>query len=102
MRPDDRLRPPPQGALTHDGLAVADPYNTYVFGGLPPGPIASPGAAALEAAVAPADVPFLYFVAVGDGSGGHRFAVSYEEHLANVARLRRTRAAQETALGSPR
>ena len=90
------------GALTHDGLAVDDPYNTYVFAGLPPGPIASPGAAALEAAVAPADVPFLYFVAVGDGSGGHRFAVSYEEHLANVARLRRTRAAQETALGAPR
>ena len=90
------------GTLTHDGLAVDDPYNTYLFGGLPPGPIASPGAAALEAAVAPADVAFLYFVAAGDGSGEHRFAVSYEEHLANVALLRRARAAQETALGAPR
>jgi UPF0755 protein len=90
------------GTLTHDGLAVDDPYNTYVYPGLPPGPIANPGAAALEAAVAPADVPFLYFVAVGDGSGAHRFAVSYEEHLANVDRFRRTRAAQETALGAPR
>ena len=90
------------GALTHDGLAVDDPYNTYLFGGLPPGPIASPGAASLEAAVAPADVPFLYFVAVGDGSGAHRFAVSYDEHLANVARFRSARAAQETAVGAPR
>lgn len=90
------------GTLTHDGLAVDDPYNTYVAGGLPPGPIANPGAAALEAAVTPADVPFLYFVAVGDGSGQHRFAVTYDEHLANVSRLRRTRAAQETASGAPR
>ena len=90
------------GALTHEGLALDDPYNTYVQPGLPPGPIASPGAAALEAAVAPADVPYLYFVAVGDGSGEHRFAVTYDEHLANVARFRRARAAQETASGAPR
>ncbi|MRR11959.1 endolytic transglycosylase MltG, partial [bacterium] len=90
------------GSLTHDGLALDDPYNTYVAGGLPPGPIASPGAAALEAAVAPADVPFLYFVAVGDGSGAHRFADSYDEHLANVGRFRRARAAQETPSGAPR
>ena len=90
------------GTLTHDGLAVDDPYNTYVAGGLPPGPIASPGAAALEASVAPADVPFLYFVAVGDGSGAHRFASSYDEHLTNVDRFRRTRAAQETPSGAPR
>ena len=90
------------GALTHEGLALDDPYNTYVASGLPPGPIASPGAAALEAAVAPAAVPFLYFVAVGDGSGEHRFAATYDEHLVNVARLRRARAAQETASGAPR
>ncbi len=90
------------GALTREGLAVDDPYNTYVVPGLPPGPIANPGAAALEAAVAPADVPYLYFVAVGDGSGAHRFAVSYDDHLANVDRFRRTRAAQETAFLAPR
>ncbi len=90
------------GALTREGLAVDDPYNTYVNGGLPPGPIASPGAAALEAAVAPADVPYFYFVAAGDGSGEHRFAVTYDEHLANVSRFRRARAAQETASGAPR
>ena len=90
------------GALTHEGLAVDDPYNTYTRAGLPPGPIASPGAAALEAAVAPADVPYLYFVAVGDGSGEHRFSVTYDEHLGNVARFRRARAGRETVSGAPR
>jgi UPF0755 protein len=90
------------GDLTREGLAFDDPYNTYVCPGLPPGPIASPGAAALEAAVAPADVPYLYFVAIGNGSGEHRFAVTYDEHLVNVARFRRARAAQETAAGAPR
>ena len=90
------------GALTHEGLAVDDPYNTYTRAGLPPGPIASPGAAALEAAVAPADVPYLYFVAVGDGSGEHRFSVTYNEHLGNVARFRRARAGRETVSGAPR
>ncbi len=90
------------GTLTREGLAIDDPYNTYARGGLPPGPIASPGAAALEAAVSPADVPWLYFVAVGDGSGAHRFAVTYDEHLANVALFRRARAAQETASRAPR
>lgn len=90
------------GTLTRESLAVDDPWNTYARAGLPPGPIASPGAAALEAAVAPAQVPFLYFVAAGDGSGEHRFAVSYEEHLANVGLYRRARAARETASGAPR
>ena len=90
------------GVLGHEGLSVDDPYNTYVHGGLPPGPVASPGAAALEAAVAPAAVPYLYFVAAGDGSGGHRFAVTYDEHLANVALYRRARAARETASAAAR
>lgn len=90
------------GTLTREGLEVDDPYNTYARGGLPPGPIASPGTAALEAAVAPADVPYLYFVAAGDGSGAHRFAVTYEEHRANVALFRRARAAREAAGGATR
>lgn len=90
------------GVLTREGLSLDDPYNTYVTAGLPPGPIANPGAAALEAAVAPADVPFLYFVAVGDGSGSHRFAVTYDEHLANVALFRRGRAGREAPSGAPR
>ena len=90
------------GGLTRDSLALDDPYNTYARSGLPPGPIASPGAAALEAAVAPASVPYLYFVAIGDGSGGHRFAVTYEEHLANVALYRRARTARETVSAASR
>ena len=57
-----------RGSLARSELAVDEPYNTYVNPGLPPGPICNPGLASLRAAIAPADVPFLYFVAAGDGS----------------------------------
>ncbi len=67
-------------------LEVDHPYNTYVYGGLPPGPIANVGRASLSAAMSPADVRYLYFVARGDGS--HAFAATFAEHLANVARYR--------------
>ena len=62
------------------------PYNTYVIDGLPPGPIANPGRASLEAAANPARTRDLFFVA--DGSGGHAFSDTYDQHQKNVAKLR--------------
>ena len=69
--------------LSLDDLKLDSPYNTYRYAGLPPTPIANPGAAALEGAARPATVPYFYFVAKSDGTGGHAFAVTLEEHEAN-------------------
>jgi UPF0755 protein len=72
--------------LTKGDLQSKSPYNTYVIDGLPPGPIANPGKASLEAVANPSRTRDLFFVA--DGSGGHAFSETYEEHLRNVARWR--------------
>lgn len=72
--------------LRQSELRAPTPYNTYLIDGLPPTPIANPGRASIAAALNPEDTPYLYFVA--DGSGGHAFAETLEEHNANVARWR--------------
>ena len=72
--------------LTRADIESPTPYNTYQIDGLPPGPIANPGRASLEAVISPAPSEELFFVA--DGSGGHAFAKTLEEHNANVAKWR--------------
>ena len=80
--------------LTKDDLASDTAYNTYKIDGLPPGPIANPGQASLEAVLNPPDTGYLYFVA--DGSGGHAFAKTLEEHNTNVAKWRAIEGVQAT------
>jgi conserved hypothetical protein, YceG family len=80
------------GSLTGKDLHLESPYNTYMHGGLPPGPIGNPGAISLRAALVPADTPFLYFVA--NTQGGHFFSATLAEHNQNVNRYRRLLAGQ--------
>ncbi len=76
--------------LRLEDLRTRSPYNTYLRSGLPPGPISNPGRKSILAALYPAHTSYLYFVA--DGTGGHRFATTYAEHLRNVRKYRHAHA----------
>ncbi|MCS7053482.1 MAG: endolytic transglycosylase MltG [Ignavibacterium sp.] len=77
----------PWKRLYYTDLKIDSPYNTYKYYGLPPGPINNPGKEAIIAALYPADVDYLFFVA--DGSGKHKFGKTYKEHLDNVKEYRK-------------
>ena len=64
-----------------------NPFNTYIYAGLPPGPICSPGIASITAVLYPDENNYLYFVAAADGSGRHLFAETFEEHQQNIQEL---------------
>jgi UPF0755 protein len=70
--------------LSLSDLSFDSPYNTYLYTGLPPGPISNPGLPALRAVAAPETTDYYYFRAACDGSGQHNFAKTYEEHIANA------------------
>jgi len=70
--------------LSLDNLKFDSPYNTYIYAGLPPAPIANPSLEALQAVAFPEVSPYYYFQALCDASGYHTFSVTFEEHLANV------------------
>lgn len=70
--------------LTAEQINQNSPYNTYVYAGLPPGPICNPGLSALRSVAYPAESPYYYFRARCDGSGRHEFAETFEEHLQNA------------------
>jgi UPF0755 protein len=67
--------------LSRTDLQLDSPYNTYIYPGLPPGPIANPGLAALRAVAFPAQTPYYYFRAACDQSGRHNFSETYDQHL---------------------
>src|SRR2546423_4085605 len=81
------------GRVLYKDLTIDSPYNTYVHKGLPPGPVASPGAASLAAAANPASVQYLYFVASPDGH--HEFRMTLEQHTNAVREVRATKAAKK-------
>ncbi|NQT25022.1 endolytic transglycosylase MltG [candidate division KSB1 bacterium] len=78
----------PRRLLSKD-LEIESPYNSYIHGGLPPGPVNNPGIACIKAALYPAAVPYLYMVANGDGS--HTFSTNMEDHLRAKSRFDRVR-----------
>ncbi len=87
------------GVIHQSDLRLKSPYNTYLYRGLPPGPIGNPGRAALIAARHPQPVKYLYFVA--DTQGGHLFSETLAEHTRNVARYRRLLSQQRNGAAPP-
>ena len=81
------LQPGGWKRLLYKDLKIKSPYNTYLYPGLPPGPINNPGKEAILATLYPAKTDFLYFVA--NGEGGHNFAKTYSQHLRNVSHYRK-------------
>ncbi len=76
-----------KATVSYEDLKVDSPYNTYLYPGLPPGPIANPGLSAIEAALTPAVTDYLFYVARPDGS--HEFSKTFADHLAAVRRYRK-------------
>ncbi len=89
---EDKGQGPLGRRLLRKDLKIDSPYNTYLYPGLPPTPIANPGKASIEAAVNPEQHDYLYFVA--DGTGGHIFSRTLDEHNRAVAKWRKIRASQ--------
>ena len=89
---NDGMGPLGRRLLRKDLLETDSPYNTYKYPGLPPGPIANPGRAAIEATLHPEQHDFFYFVA--DGTGGHVFSKTLKEHEINVVKWRKIRKEQ--------
>ena len=87
-----------QERLTYEDLTVSSPYNTYVYHGLPPGPISNPGKDSIYAILYPDEVDYLYFVAKGDGT--HKFSDTYEEHLKAVYKYRKEKINDSITSGS--
>lgn len=75
-----------QNRVLNEDLEVDSPYNTYENVGLPPGPIASPGIKSIEAALYPQETDYMFYVTKKDGTSEHYFAVTYQEHQANIAK----------------
>lgn len=84
------LLPAPKENLSARDMKIDSPYNTYRYRGLPPGPIGSPGLAAINAAILPAHTKYLYYVLM-DSQGHHTFSATYQEHLRAVAKYRKYR-----------
>lgn len=84
----------PKERLFHKDLQIESPYNTYLHQGLPPGPIASPSIESIYAALYPEETSYYFYVTKKDGTSGHYFSETYEQHLENIALSNKNASAQ--------